>query len=273
MTEALKSLEEHKQEQLDILSKNYNAQLISLKTMHRDGEITEQEYNNKLKQLNTQRTIDTRSLNSEIEQSYQLMYNRLALEYDKLKGNTDKTSKEMRKIYEKLFTDAGLNIDSFVIKAKQNASIAGESWKSGFLQGSSMSAENILPSSSFSKLGYNASTKFWNNFRTGKASQTMSTISGGFEMSITPKADGGIVPPGELFLSREAGPEFVGRIGNQTAVMNNDQIVESVSRGVAQAVSAVMGNGGASYNLYLDGKQLTDVVQERIYRNAIIAGV
>lgn len=95
------------------------------------------------------------------------------------------------------------------------------------------------------------------------------------QLSVKGYADGGTPQIGELFLARESGAELVGNIGNKTAVMNNDQIVQAVSQGVAQAVSQVMSNNqsGASYNLYLDGKQLTDVVQERISRNAMIAGI
>ena len=46
-----------------------------------------------------------------------------------------------------------------------------------------------------------------------------------------------------IAVSREAGPELVGTIGGQTAVANNDQIVEAVSRGVAVAVAQVLGSG------------------------------
>ena len=34
-----------------------------------------------------------------------------------------------------------------------------------------------------------------------------------------------------MFIAREAGPELVGTMGSSTAVMNNEQIVESVARG------------------------------------------
>ena len=86
-------------------------------------------------------------------------------------------------------------------------------------------------------------------------------------------ADGGFPTTGEMFVAREAGPELVGRIGNRTAVMNNQQIVESVSRGVAQAVSSVMGQQGGSYHLYIDGQELTDVVTRRQNRNKSVMGV
>lgn len=68
---------------------------------------------------------------------------------------------------------------------------------------------------------------------------------------------------GQMFVARENGAEMVGRIGNRTAVANNDQIVQAVSQGVANAVSKVLGTQGGSYNLYIDGEQLTNVVQKR----------
>ena len=55
-------------------------------------------------------------------------------------------------------------------------------------------------------------------------------------------ASGGVFNEGQMFIAREAGPEYVGSYGNQSVVANNDQIVEAVSRGVANAVGAVMGN-------------------------------
>lgn len=56
-------------------------------------------------------------------------------------------------------------------------------------------------------------------------------------------------PTGQIFLAREAGPELVGTIGNHTSVMNNDQIVASVSDGVARAVRAVIGTKGTPVNV------------------------
>lgn len=58
---------------------------------------------------------------------------------------------------------------------------------------------------------------------------------------ITEYAGGGYPLGGEVFIAREAGPELVGRMGNHTAVMNNNQIVASVSDGVAVANEAVVG--------------------------------
>lgn len=50
-------------------------------------------------------------------------------------------------------------------------------------------------------------------------------------------ATGGFPTAGQLFLAREpgAGPELVGTMGSRTAVANNDQIVDGIAAGVADA--------------------------------------
>lgn len=52
-------------------------------------------------------------------------------------------------------------------------------------------------------------------------------------------ASGGLPNGSQLFWAREAGPELVGTLGGHTAVMNNDQIVASVSNGVAKAIAGI----------------------------------
>jgi len=49
--------------------------------------------------------------------------------------------------------------------------------------------------------------------------------------------NGGLPETGELFIANEAGPEMIGRMGNQSAVANTDQIVEGITRGVSNANS------------------------------------
>ena len=66
-------------------------------------------------------------------------------------------------------------------------------------------------------------------------------IFAGSWQPITAYAGGGGPTTGEMFVAREAGPEMVGTIGGHTAVMNNDQIVASVSAGVYEAVLSAMG--------------------------------
>lgn len=84
-------------------------------------------------------------------------------------------------------------------------------------------------------------------------------------------AEGGFPDVGQMFIAREAGPELVGNIGGKTAVANNDQIVESVSAGVYQAVVAALAgkdesDGDTKIVINLDGEKIYEN-QQKIARN------
>ena len=87
-------------------------------------------------------------------------------------------------------------------------------------------------------------------------------------------AAGGFPTDGEMFIAREAGPEMVGSIGNRTAVVNNDQIVESVSKGVYQAVASAMGQSGGTQvvEAKVNDKVLFEVVVDRNRRETMRTG-
>lgn len=88
-------------------------------------------------------------------------------------------------------------------------------------------------------------------------------FSGGRWHDIKRYAAGGVPDMGQMFVAREAGPELVGTLGGHTAVMNNDQIVQSVSDGVYRAVLAAMrgqktSSGSQPIQISLDGKVIFD---------------
>ena len=87
-------------------------------------------------------------------------------------------------------------------------------------------------------------------------------------------ADGGVVDAGQMFVANEAGPELVGNVGNKTAVVNNDQIVEAVSRGVYKAVVQAMGQSGGSQvvEAKVNDKVLFEVVVDRNRRETMRTG-
>lgn len=108
--------------------------------------------------------------------------------------------------------------------------------------------------------------KTWDSIKSGKATKTINAkitgltkalkkffglkagggvYSGGRWHPVTSYAAGGVPDSGQMFIAREAGPELVGTIGGHTAVMNNDQIVSSVSNGVYRAVLAAMSQSGS----------------------------
>ena len=96
---------------------------------------------------------------------------------------------------------------------------------------------------------------------------------------ITAYANGGTPNTGQLFVAREAGPELVGTIGGNTAVMNNNQIVASVAAGVSGAVynavvaaMAKVGGSSPEFNIYVGGKKITDVVIEEVNKRTKATG-
>ena len=82
-------------------------------------------------------------------------------------------------------------------------------------------------------------------------------------------ANGGLPNQGQLFVAREAGPELVGRMpGGGTGVMNNNQIVSSVSDGVYRAVRAANASNNNSQPIQVtvvldgDAKGIFRIVQQ-----------
>ena len=83
-------------------------------------------------------------------------------------------------------------------------------------------------------------------------------------------ANGGFPDMGEMFVARESGPELVGKMGNRSAVANNNQIIAGIRAGVFEAVvnafESMQGrsNRGQELHIYLEGdaKKLFKVIRQ-----------
>lgn len=86
-------------------------------------------------------------------------------------------------------------------------------------------------------------------------------------------ATGGYVNDGQLFLARENGiPEMVGKIGNRTAVANNDQITEGIAVAVENSMMNVLApffakltgnNNNGDISINIDGKEVFRAVRNQ----------
>ena len=93
-------------------------------------------------------------------------------------------------------------------------------------------------------------------------------------------AMGGFPQMGQIFLARENGPEYVGTMGGHTAVANNDQIVEGIADGIypavynafMQALSRYNTNGSNNIQVFVGGKEITDVVVKDINEATMMTG-
>lgn len=93
---------------------------------------------------------------------------------------------------------------------------------------------NILAAIRYTLSRYGSLANGWkgHGYASGIGKINLSDLFG----EIPKLAGGGVVMPGQLFVANERGPELLGRYGNRTTVMNNDQVVTSVSSGVEKAV-------------------------------------
>jgi hypothetical protein len=90
---------------------------------------------------------------------------------------------------------------------------------------------------------------------------------------IQTRASGGYVNDGQMFVVRENGiPEMVGRIGNRTAVANNDQITQSIAVAVENSMMNVLApffakltgnNNSGDISINIDGKEVFRAVRNQ----------
>lgn len=85
---------------------------------------------------------------------------------------------------------------------------------------------------------------------------TVNTDVWGTTFTFDAYATGGFPSTGEMFMARESGPELVGRIGNRTAVANNDQIIAGIQQGVYNAMVSVQGDNQNVNNVYIGNRQV-----------------
>ena len=71
-------------------------------------------------------------------------------------------------------------------------------------------------------------------------------------------AKGGFPDTGEMFVARESGPELVGKIGNRTAVANNDQITTAMTNAMTVALQGMNNKQPVQNTIYIGNKKVFD---------------
>lgn len=194
-------------------------------------EDTDTEITNELLATGNDTNKDMLNLTSDISSNFETA-NKLSEE--------EKTS--MQSIYQLLKNDISNKL-SGIKKACENIKLSTNvSVSSGGSSGSSSGSK-----SSSSKTSTGSSLL-------GKLVTTIKNITG--------FAEGGMPQSASLFYAHENGiPELVGKLGNNSAVMNNEQIVQAVSTGVASAVAEVMQNQKNKTVIQIDGKEILSATE------------
>ena len=192
-------------------------------------------------------------------------------------------------LYEKVapFLEKGMSLADAVIAAftdefskDTGAANAAEQWAK---DNADAIKNNLTP---FASAGTASAQTYWKSFSEyitlNPPKFSLDTKFSGSKGNITVRAlsSGGLPEVGEMFVAREAGPEFVGRMGSRTVVANNDQIVAGIESGVFRAVVSALGGGGMQRDsgntyvipVYVGGEKLYEVVFDRAKRESIRAG-
>lgn len=83
------------------------------------------------------------------------------------------------------------------------------------------------------------------------------------QRSISAFADGGFVNSGTLFYAGEAGPEFVGSMGGQTAVANTDQMSDAIRQAAYEGMSQALRENGSTVVLSPDADKIFNITRQK----------
>ena len=77
------------------------------------------------------------------------------------------------------------------------------------------------------------------------------------QFTVRAYAAGGYPETGEFFVANENGPEMIGKIGNRSAVANNDQIETSLTNALITALNNYdFGGGNSPTTIYIGNKKV-----------------
>ena len=220
------ALQEYQDERTKVINKNYlqaeadadahySIMLDKLKAQgvsEEDAIKSAQDEKNKMLDIAKKRQEqDIKDMQTYINTQNELVLGTLKQRYLDLANETDPMSKKQRGYIESIFKE----IDpSMLDKLKKQIANAGK----------------------------DSGKDFSNNFNKNLKTPTLTIETKGnmlqFNKEFYGYANGGFPQTGEFFMARENGPEMVGRIGNQTAVANNDQITTSITNALITALNS-----------------------------------
>lgn len=218
-------------EQIKAAGDTYNGTIEKYKRMMELGYISADTYNAIIEDAKKTRDETVQAAEDQYDKTYDALktnHGDIAKYIDK---DTGGVSKKWKKKYEGMTDEAKKNYG----KVEQDTKTSMNNVQTTI---------NNTPLTIKMKLDTSGARDAYNSFVDDmNSSKSGSDLAIKCPAKISAFANGGIPTTGQLFFAREAGPELVGRIGRHTAVMNNNQIVDSVKTGVYEAVSAAMGSG------------------------------
>ena len=259
-SEIIKNAKKTKEDTIVEAEKQYDGIVERAKRLLLAKAITEDQYNAIISSAEKTRDETIKSANEQYDGIIDATKTKLGentkyidLETGKVKSNWNVFCEDVSKKWNKLWSDVGNGLSNAweSIKSFWNKNIAkfftAEYWKGVF--------DGMIAGI---KSGMNSVKKEFENFTAKIKTPHFEWVEGGIKatgwmkdalealnlptsipkLKVNWYAEGGFPQTGELFVAREAGAEMVGRIGNQTAVANNDQITTSITNALITALNS-----------------------------------
>lgn len=242
---AIANAEKQAQEEYDNIIKNNGKK-----------EDAERAYRDKYEYLeglaNTAKKEREEKMNTFISEQQNKMIEDLRERYNTMAAENREDTKSQRAAIEDIFREIDPTLlDTLGIQCKtafgtigtESADSFSSNIQSGFDETKfNFSADNFSVAGVGSKLGNDIvgplKQTITNSFKNDKLKLKVTTDNYG-NVNISGYATGGFPQSGEFFVARESGPEMVGRIGNRTAVANNDQITTAITNAIINGLSGI----------------------------------
>lgn len=241
--EARKKYEEERKKQIE---SDYQTEYVNLdsqiKTLQKRRETANADERTQLdtqiaslqtsqNKLVTDRTNKQKELKQELKNIDDKIYANLKDNYKQIYNKTDSESKKQKKLIQNIFKDAKIDTKQL----EKEFSGAGKTCATTFASSFNSKRLNLHVTPN-KDIGFPGAT---------------------LKFNAETRAEGGFVKTGQLFFANEAGPEMIGKIGNQTAVANNDQITTSITNALLQALNQYdFGGTQSPTTIYIGNKKV-----------------
>lgn len=180
--------------------------------------------------------------------AYDTVTDNLAKKYAELLTSNEKNAWTQRRVIENTLKDMNIDFTEFGNKVNNALGRIGQSAGNTF----SSKLQEMIKNVAFE---INLQT---NGVMTGT----------GLSIQVKKRAVGGFPDKGEFFVAREDGPEMVGKIGNKTAVANNDQITTAMTNAMLTALYSANLNGNNKQpiqnTIYIGSRKVFDGMNDYV---------
>lgn len=245
-----------KQKRINAVNDEHKKLLEDLRKQYDNNEISWDEYSSKVSTANKEHERMLTKLNEDYKQSEELIDKYQKLSYAVTTGNMN----DIKKYYDEIMS---MTVSESTNYAETYSKQFNAALNKAELSGKSYIETKFGTNNDWYNAGQNNGNSYFNGLKKSLQGKKLTFENSSVDMgtySVKAYADGGFIDRGDFFVMNENEPEYLGRIGNKTAVANNDQIVSAISIGVERAMSRATTNSNVVIKADADTEGLLNFI-------------